>query len=430
MKPRTVGAWVVSHAIKLNKVNTQGDFDNISSAGKFGILLSVLSASDEQQLSKAKLKALAKANGISPQMELPGLLARMHERHLITPTDEGESLQESESFQLLGITHGSVLEKVADLFDELGPEPEELAAITIAEDVSAAPIRTTDLSAMVSDTFKMTKGRTRDFLGQAELIGFVDAEDLDTTQTDKLYFNGNIFRIDDAQKTMKVLQSLKEVEQTKVREFDDLLSARGFATVDEARAILGEKLFEKLQAIAMFDVSRVANAQEEVHYVTRPASFAKYGNPWEEDTLDYAKALVASLAYGMTRRQQGMAKIELLARLLQKLIRGDWLGANKAAGEDYRYLELKNIVETKPYLDWNGYFTMRLLKKEVGVVALEVLTQGKGSAEGVLEKLPEAPVTSYFGPEENRVNVRKKRPIGQTDRKLADLLQSIRTGRI
>lgn len=422
-KPRTVGAWVVSHTAKLKTVHVPGQFDTLSWAGQFGILLSVLSASEVQTLPVAKLQALAKANGINQHSDLPGLLQTMIARHLIAPGD-------NEDVHILGLTHGSVLEKTAQFFEELGPDPEERAAIAVAEAVSEAPIRTAALSELVSDEFKLTNAQTSDFLTRAEQIGFVDAEDLDRTNRDKLYFNGNIFRVNDAQKTMRVLQSLTGPEQSKVREFDEIVATRGFATVDEGRAVLSEKLFEKLQAIALFDVNRVANDHEEVLYVTRPAAFAKYGNPWEEDTLDYAKALVSSLAYGMTRRERGAARIEVLERLLRKLIDGAWLSANSAAGVDYRYLELKNVVQTKPHPEWSGYHELRLLKREVGIVALEVLTQGRGSSEGVLEKLPESPVTSYLGPEANRVKVRKKTSVEVSDRKLADMLTSIRTGKV
>lgn len=183
------------------------------------------------------------------------------------------------------------------------------------------------------------------------------------------------------------------------------------------------------QSIALFDVNKVANQTEEVLYVTRPAAFSKYGNPWEEDTLDYAKALVSSLAYGMTRRSRSQGRILLLRLLLEKLIRGEWLNENTAAGEDYRYLELKRVVETKAGVK-PRCFNLRLLKRDVGIVALEVLTQGIGSSESLLERLPSSSVTTYLGPEHNRISVRKKKTVARSDKKLVDMLQSIRTGRI
>ena len=227
----------------------------------------------------------------------------------------------------------------------------------------------------------------------------------------------------------RILQSLTQAEQTKVSEFEQILATRGYSTANEAKKLLGQQLFEKLQAIALFDVNRVANDREEVLYVTRPASFSKYGNPWEEDTLDYAKALVSSLAYGMTRSASSRGRIVRLRELVAKLIRGDWLNENTAAGHDYKYLEIKRVVETKPGRT-PGLFNLRLLKKEVGVIALEVLTKGASSSESLLEHLPSSPVFAYSGPEENRVKVRKKSTVPRTDQKLVDMLQSIRTGRV
>jgi hypothetical protein len=345
----------------------------------------------------------------------------MEERHLIARSRGGD-------VTVLGLTHGTILEKTSEIFDDLKPEPEEEAVIGIAERASKVPLLQTEMKELIADNYRLTNPRAKEILSQAEEIGFVDAEEIEPSG-DKLYFNGNIFRIKDAKKTFNVLQSLTPDEQRKVNEFEEIVAKRGYATVDEAKMILGAKLFEKLQAIALFDVNRVANQREEVLYITRPASFAKYGNPWEEDTLDYAKALVSSLAYGMTRSSAGRGKIIRLRELLGKLIKGQWLNENTAAGQDYRYLEIKRVVETKPGVRSNCY-NLRLLKKEVGIVALEVLTKGISSSESLLERLPGSPVTSYSGPEENRTKIRKKRIVSVPDRKLIDMLQSIRTGRV
>jgi hypothetical protein len=417
---RAKGAWVIAHSLKLQKVDAQGQFSNIEAAGKFGRLLSVMSASDEVVLTRTKVVAVAKANGINPSLELESLLKKMQDSYLISRSAAGD-------VAVLGITHGSVLEHTADTFDGMTPEPDENAAIGLAERVSSEPVRSGQIVQDLSDTFQLKKTRTTDLLKAAEEIGFVDAEDLDPALGDKLYFNGNIFRVTNATKTYRVLQSLKPEEQRLVQEFDAGLTARGFATLDEAQRVLGAQLFEKLQAIALFDVNKVANSSDSVLYVTRPASFSKYGNPWEEDTLDYAKALVASLAYGMTRSSYGRGRIQLLTLLLNKLIRGEWLNENTAAGEDYKYLEMKRVVETKAGVN-PGRYNLRLIKKEVGVVALEVLTRGAGSSESLLERLPGAAVNSYTGPEDNRTGVRKKKPIRVADRKIADMLDAIRTG--
>jgi hypothetical protein len=418
---RTTGAWVIAHSLKLAQVNTQGQFLNIETAGKFGRVLSLLSASEQQVIKQATLKTLAKANNINPNLELETLLKQMEDRHLIDRSASGD-------VAVLGITHSSVLERAAEHFNSLSPDAEEKAVIDIAEKASQSPLPSSELAAYISDAFKMKKAQTKEFLEQAEEIGFVDAQELDAATKEKLYFNGNIFRTKNTEKLFKVLRSLKPDEQRLVQEFEQKLAQRGYSTVEEARNVLGDGLFAKLQTIALFDVNKVANDREEMLYITRPASFAKYGNPWEEDTLDYAKALVSSLAYGMTRSSAGRGQITWVRRLVEKLIRGEWLNDNTAAGEDYKYLEFKRVVETKPGERW-GY-NLRLLKREVGVVALEVLTQGAASSESLIERLPGAPVSSYSGPEANRVQLRRKKVVAQSDRKVREMLESLRTGRI
>ena len=69
---------------------------------------------------------------------------------------------------------------------------------------------------------------------------------------------------------------------------------------------------------------------------------------------------------------------------------------------------------------------MKLLKKEVGELALHVLTQGNAYAQS-LAVLPGAPMKAYIGPEESRWAVRKKQsPLSK--RKMLDILEAVRGG--
>jgi hypothetical protein len=56
-------------------------------------------------------------------------------------------------------------------------------------------------------------------LRRAEEIGFVDAEG---EGKDRLLFNGNLFRREAVEKSRKVLESLNDPEQAKVREFEGI----------------------------------------------------------------------------------------------------------------------------------------------------------------------------------------------------------------
>jgi hypothetical protein len=126
----------------------------------------------------------------------------------------------------------------------------------------------------------------------------------------------------------------------------------------------------------------------------------------------------------MTKSPYGRGKIILLNMLLDKLISGGTLNPSTAAGQDYKILELKGVVEVRPA--GGGMFTMRLLKKEVGVHAKRILNFGDAS-EASLAALPGASVTTYKGPEDNRT-IRRKRMTDLDKNATAALLNDIRTG--
>src|SRR5262249_14714501 len=153
---------------------------------------------------------------------------------------------------------------------------------------------------------------------------FVDSEELDSTK--KLYFNGNLFRRDNAAKIQAVLSSLTPDDTRRIREMETALRKAGCVSHATTTRILGVDLFKKLQSISMYDVSEVSNNTEAVLYVTRPAAFGKFGDPFVDDGLDLAKAFVSCLTYGMTRSHSSRGKITLLQRLMGQLINGDWVG--------------------------------------------------------------------------------------------------------
>jgi hypothetical protein len=68
---------------------------------------------------------------------------------------------------------------------------------------------------------------------------------------------------------------------------------------------------------------------------------------------------------------------------------------------------------------------MRLLKRDVGVIALEVIKAGE--ATETLLKLPGALVTGYVGPEINR-ECRRKRQSVPNKRATKDIVMALRTG--
>jgi hypothetical protein len=411
---KTSGAWVVHHTRKLEQVSSAHTFNAVLVAGKAGTLLSALSATEQTTVPKVRVDALAQAANINAYVELPKLLEILKGRKLIDLSASG--------VDVLGVTTPTLLQRTSEIFEELKPSGSERASLVLAEIASRSPIKQKKTAQFLSDTCKLSSAQTSELLDNAEKIGFVDYEE--EGERDKVYFNGNLFRRAELHKIQTVLDSLTSDERLLVSEIEDHLRRRGCMLLDEVTRILGKPLFAKLNAVSMYDISIVSNDQENVAFVTRPAAFGKYGNPLIEDALDLAKAFVSSLTYGMKRSSHARGRIRMIEKLLLKLINGFWVGGVDAIGQDYRAIEMKRVIEVRPSA--KGGYEMRLLKKEVGELALSVIKDGDASEVSLLA-LPGAAVTGYTGPETNR-ELRRKKQTAQSKRATLDIIMAIRTG--
>lgn len=413
MDNKTQGAWIIHHTRKLQSVTSQ-DFDELAFSGKCGLVLSGIAAAAQTTLPRARVEALAKANGISPRSELPAILGELEKQRLIQ--------QGTDAVEVLGLSTHAVLDHAATIFRECAPNPEERAVIDISEIVSESPILEADLIQFAGDTFKLKTSDAADLITKGEGIGFFDAEQ--NSRGDRLVFNGNLFRTDDVHKVNAVMNSLTGAELTKFRELNEIIAKQGCITLNQAHAVLGAPLFTKLQAIGLYDVNKIGNESGSHYFVTRPAAFSKFTSSIADDAFDLAKAFVTALTYGMTASPYGRGRIQMISALMNKLIAGAWVGPATAIGHDYQALEMRGVVEVQPAS--GSMYSMRLLKPEVGTLALAVIQEGEAATEA-LSQLPSAAVNQYSEPEANRTVLRKN--ITEPLKKgVGNLLTELRTG--
>lgn len=410
------GAWVVHHGQKTAAtVNGAAEFPALDAAGKAASLLSQLAATEDTIVEKLKVDALAKAAGLNPRIELPELLHLLERHRVIDRSASG-------GVAVLGVTSKAIVQHAAAIFEEQEPTPEEHASIALAELTSASPRSHARTEEFLSDEFRLRSIQAQELLVRSETVGFVDAEG---RNEDKLYFNGNIFRRDHLTKVARVLDSLSTADQSKATELDGSLKKHGCLSVKSAEKILGKQLFDKLKAAGMYDVHHVANPSGEFGFVTCPSAFHKFNDPLVDDAFDLAKALVAALSYGMTQSTSNRGRIEMIGALLRKLIAGGVVGPATAIGEDYRVLETKGVIrvaKAKPY-----GFTMRLLKKDVGEMALKVLTTGEASSTNAVDRPLPGKMTGYSGPEKTRSDFRRKNQVPTSKHGTHDVLEALCT---
>lgn len=411
------GAWVIHHGRKIVlDANGPAEFSAIDEAAKAATLLTKLGEASQVVLPKLEVRAIAVASGLNPRHELNGLLQVLKKKRLI---DESAN-----DVSILGVTARGALGHAADMFQEAEPTPYEQASLTLAEIASKTPVRRSDVFEQISDLHRLTNAETGDFLIRAEEIGFVDKEG---EGNDRLLFNGNLFRRESVVKTQKVLTSLTGPEQRLVGEVGEKLARSGCLCCSDVETILSKPLFEKLVAVGVYDLNQVTNEEGSHVYITSPSAFHKFVDPLVDDCFDLAKSLVAALTYGMTARSSSEGRITALPALLGKLISGGEIGPATAIGQDYRVLEVNRVVKLRPYIAHPGRFFMKLLKNEVGELALQVLTQGN-AYEQSLRRLHSAPMDGYIGPEDSRISVRRRQSTA-SKRTTQDVLEAVRGGR-
>lgn len=412
----TKGAWIVHHARKISMdVAAPAEYSILDESGKAAELLMRLGAAEEDNLTKAEVEAIAKSANLNVRTELPHYLQLLQGRRLIDTS--------SDEVQVLGINTRGVLGHASDIFDDASPTSREIAAVEIGELASRSPVLLSEAQEYVSDTYKMKSADAADFLSRATEIGFVDAEGDNPSNT--LLFNGNLFKRDSVTKSATVLSSLSSEEQTKLTEVTEMLNTSGclLATTIETR--LGVPLFEKLKAAGVLEVNTVSNEKGEHAFITLPGAFHKFVNPLIDDSFDMAKSLVSALAYGMNLRPSSQGRIQSVDWILGALISGRTIGPATAIGADYRVLEQNRVVKLIPAR--SGMFSMKLLKIEIGQLALEVLRRGDANAE-TIRGLPNAPMSGYLAPEKAREYLRKRQS-KPSRRQTQDILSALRGGR-
>lgn len=417
MEKRTEGAWLINHTKKLHDFKDTQDFEDIELAGKCGVFLSNLAASDEQSdLNINKVSSILKVSNIK-KTEAETIKNKLEEARLIETGANG-------SISVLGITTSAVLTHTSDIFSNNNPSNFQKAAIKLSDNISDLPKGEKILSEYISDSYKLSKSETIDLFLQSERIGFIDYETLDDSS--KFYFNGNLFRREGAEKMNAVLTSLKSQDTIKIIELDELLKNKGCITLEKAISILGRQLLSKLQSIGMYDFNEVSNSLEAKTFVTKPSAFSKYGNPFEEDALDLAKAFVSSLYYGINFSTAGRGKITMLKALMRNLVNGLEVGPATAIGEDYKLLELKRVIQLRHKTGSSMYY-MSLLKKDIGALAMQVLEFGDTIEQTVVgTNIYSGSVTNYVGPEQKRYITRKKQN-QQSKKSVAELLRTFRS---
>lgn len=421
MEKRTKGAWLLAQSKGLDAFTGAGAarLENVSYAGQVGRLYNLLrrNVADEPSpvVDKATIDRACQLNGIDKPTREAGLRVLQNAGRV--------DIAKGGSISVLGVTTQAVLEATADTFDELDPSAEEQAVLGLSENVSEKPVRRREAERFISDTYRLTSNNAKSLVDLCKSTALIDQEG----EEDRcILFDSHTFRDGKyAQKAHFVLDGLSASDRARLTEVQEKLRLHGALHDVDVERTLGSDLYRRLVSVGLFDRLEVSNSVEAVGYIASPNDFQKFGRPFEEDPIDDAKALIASLTYGQTRRDFKQGQIVMPDALLRKLVSGEEVGKSgvKAIGEDYKELEVRQVVKvTKRSTD---RYTMKLLKKDVGELALTIVRGGAAAQEAVL--MGGLAATNFKGPHTIRTEVRDKNSVA--DRRFVnETLDRLRSG--
>lgn len=417
MEKETLGAWLLAQSKTLDRVQGAARLEKITYAGKIGRLYNLLRRGTLNEptpvIDAQTVSHLTQLNDIDLATRKEGLRL-LKEAGRIDLGKDG-------SVAILGATSRIVLETTSDIFEYSEPSKEEVGILELAEQVSKSPIDRAAAEEFIGDLCKIPTKDAKYLVDLSKETALLDEE---SDRGRCILFNGNVFRDKErAKKAYFILDSLNDRQRASLTEVEELLRKRGALQEDEVGKILGTDLYKRLTSIGYFDRMEVNNLSEAVGYLALPDAFQKFGRPFEEDPVDDAKALLASLTYGMTRSSAIRGQIVLPEALLRKMIAGLPVGPVQAIGEDYRELERRGVVKVTP----TSYsrFRMTLLKRDVGELALAIIKGRNAAHETVL--LDGSIATGFKGPEQNRRRIRKRQNVDDR-RFVTDALDRIRSG--
>jgi hypothetical protein len=424
MDKTTKGAWLLAQSKSLDAVTGAGAarLENISYAGRIGRLYNLLRrnvANDPNPtIDTATVRRICQLNNIDRPSREMGLR--------VLATAGRIDVAGNGAVSVLGATSRAVLEVTADIFADANPTTDEEAVLDLSEKVAEKPVARKDATEFVGDLYKIPSVRASSLIDLCKSTAIIDEE---TDRNRTILFNSNTFRDGQyARKTLLILEALTATDRARLSEVQEKLRLNGALYDEDVRTVLGADLYKRLISVGLFDRMEVSNPTEAVGYITSPNDFQKYGRPFEDDPIDDAKALLASLTYGRTRSDPYRGKITLPTYLLRALIAGDEVGGEwgvRAIGEDYRELEARQVVQVTPRPRNRNRYTFHLLKKDVGELALTIVRGGAAAQEAVL--LDGSAATAFKGPHKVRSEVREKNSI--TDKRfVAEALDRLRSG--
>ena len=428
MDELTKGTWIINSIKQIKRIRSDAPelsyFEATEIAGKAGTLLSRLVADEQEIVSASKVKAFARASGITAaeQRAVLNYLKDMGKVDFSTGSDGKPGDVEVYSFSTQ-----DALRTTSSLYEHIGPSEHEEASLVSLEATFQLPRFESELIEAItnrglSEEVAETTLRLQDSLQLARVSRLSD---------ESLFYNEHAFA-GDPEKIARALKSLTNTDRQSVQDIQHLVETTPGLSYDLLANQFPDKVLKLMEGVGLLDALRGRSDIGEVVFATVPQlqgiSIGQL-SPLSVDVFHKAKILLSCLRFGEVKSESWRGKIDSpdkMMNIVNKLVRGEWVGPATAIGQDYQLLERDGVIITKS-ASYSRYF-MQLRQKEVGLLVKQMLEFNRviPEADTELQRLLEKQATDYIIPEHRRSNLLAQ-PTKPVNEARENLLRALRT---
>lgn len=424
----TKGTWIVNTVKHLAEIKQNTSelafFEATEQSGKAGAFLGRLVADKQEIINIASAKVFARQSSISPGELTTYLEYLKKEEKVDFITDQMGRPKEIEVYCFSG---KEALETVSSLYEKLEPQEEESASLLSLNETFNLPCYPNELmeyltSQGIGEECATTTINLQENFGLVKLSG---------NGAEKVLYNEYSFN-GDPQKTVKALTALDKDDREMVEEVQKLIGESQGYLNENLPSHIKPEIIKMMEGVGLLDGVTVSSTIGTATFFTTPHLKGQgLGNfSLSEDVFHKAKVLLSCLRFGQTKSSWGRGRIstkEKMLNIINKLLRGEWVGPATAIGQDYALLEIDGVIQTRPASTY-GY-EMKLRQREVGLLVHQMITNNKviPEAEDNIGDMLNYQPTECIIPEtrKNAILAKSTAPIESMRNKL---LLTLRTG--
>lgn len=428
MDELTKGTWVVNSNKHLMQIKSNTPelsyFEATEQSGKAGTLLGRLIADNDEIISFNKAKVFARQSGITAAETKVYLDFLKSEEKIDYNVDSSNNIKEIEIYCFSTV---DALQTVATMYEKFEPSEFEKASLLGLQTTYELP-RYQDEMASILTRNGIGENAALTTIQLQQVLGLVKSSG---DPHEKILYNEYAFS-GDPSKVAKALKSLDSNEKDMVNEVQSLVMESPGFFAESLPQHISPHIVNLMEGVGLLDGITVQSSfGAGVYYTTPQLKGQGVGTfAMAEDVFHKAKILLSCLRFGQTKSVYGRGRIsthDKMVNIINKLVRGEWVGKCTAIGQDYQLLEMDGVIQTRQA--GGGQFYMKLRQTEVGKMVQQLLSYKKLLPENEIneEDFLKTQPTGYIIPESRRKMIEASDTAPVADAR-ARLLNSLRTG--